>query len=153
MGRYLYKGAALAIAAGVVALHEGYKEETYLDPIGIPTICYGSTSGIKLGMKKTKGDCEALLKKDLEKAVDAVDRLVKVPITEYEWAAYTSFVYNVGEGRFANTPSVLGRLNKGDRKGACEGLLKYVYAGGIKLKGLVRRRGEESKLCLKGLEL
>jgi lysozyme len=30
----------------------------------------------------------------------------------------------------------------------CDDLLKFVYAGGMKLPGLVRRRQEERALCL-----
>ena len=137
----------VAIASALIASYEGLREKAYLDPVGIPTICYGSTSGVRIGDVKTHGDCKKLLDKEVAVATNAVDRLVLVPLKENEWAAYTSFVYNVGEGNFAKS-TLLKLLNAGDHEGACKQLTKWVYAKGVKLNGLVRRRTAERQLCL-----
>ncbi|HHG5564729.1 TPA: glycoside hydrolase family protein [Pseudomonas aeruginosa] len=43
------------------------------------------------------------------------------------------------------------KLNAGDVRGACAELSRWVYAGGKKLGGLVRRRAAERELCEIGL--
>jgi lysozyme len=140
--------SVVAIILPVVAAFEGFRPHAYLDPVGIPTICYGSTLGVHLGQKKTKTECDVLLSKELENAVSAVDRNVKKPIPETRRAALASFTYNVGEGAFRKS-TLLRKLNSGDMVGACNELRKWVYAKGKKLPGLVKRREVERSLCLK----
>jgi lysozyme len=41
---------ALALGTSLVAGFEGLRTRAYLDPVGIPTICYGHTNGVMLGM-------------------------------------------------------------------------------------------------------
>lgn len=142
--------AALSIAAVVVSHFEGLEKAAYKDPIGIPTICYGHTATAKLGQVKTEAECDGLLKEDLQVALDAVDKYVKVEMPVERRAALVSFVYNVGGGKFAGS-TLLKKLNAGDSAGACAELSRWVYAGGRELPGLVRRRAEERKLCEVGL--
>lgn len=142
--------AALSIAAVVVSHFEGLEKAAYKDPIGIPTICYGHTATAKLGQVKTEKECEGLLKEDLQVALDAVDKYVKVEMPVERRAAFTSFVYNVGAGNFSKS-TLLRKLNAGDSRGACAELDKWVYAGGRVLPGLVKRRAEERALCEVGL--
>lgn len=142
---------ALALAAiALVMPFEGKHLIAYLDPPGIPTICYGHTSGVTVGRVATEQECDEYLKEDLGKADRAVLKLVKVPLTDERRAALISFVYNAGEGNFARS-SMLRKLNAGDTRGACAELSKWVYAGGKKLQGLVRRRAAERELCERGL--
>ena len=75
---------------------------------------------------------------------------MKVDMTVERRAALVSFVYNVGGTKFGNS-TLLKKLNAGDASGACAELSKWVYAGGVKLKGLVARRAEERQLCEVGL--
>lgn len=143
-------GAALSIAAIVVSHFEGLETSAYKDPIGIPTICYGHTATAKLGQVKTEKECDGLLKADLQVALDAVDKYVKVEMPVERRAAFVSFVYNVGAGNFARS-TLLKKLNGGDAAGACAELDKWIYAGGRVLPGLVKRRAEERALCEVGL--
>ncbi|MCD1608623.1 lysozyme [Stutzerimonas kunmingensis] len=143
-------GAALSIAAVVVSHFEGLEKAAYKDPIGIPTICYGHTATAELGQVKTEAECDGLLKEDLQVALDAVDKYVKVEMPAQRRAAFVSFVYNVGAGNFARS-TMLRKLNAGDSRGACAELDKWVYAGGRVLPGLVKRRAEERALCEVGL--
>lgn len=144
--RYTLTGA-LAFAVPIVTYYEGSSLVAYLDPVSIPTICYGSTKNVKLGQVKSKAECDQLLANELGEAIRAVDRLVKVPMPDTRRAALGSFVYNAGSGAFARS-TMLKRLNRGDVLGGCNELLKWVYAKGRKLKGLERRRMAEAKLCL-----
>lgn len=142
--------ATISIATAVVASFEGLRTEAYLDPIGIPTICYGHTATAKIGQSRTPGQCKEQLSKDLLIAIEDVESRVKVPLTVERRAALVSFVYNVGGTKFGGS-TLLKKLNSGDTAGACAELSKWVYAGGVKLNGLVSRRAEERALCEVGV--
>lgn len=133
-------------AEPMVATFEGKRNHAYKDVVGIPTICYGSTQGVKMGDYKTDEECSLLLKSELEKRAKVIDRIVTVPITEPQKAALVSFMYNVGEGAFRGS-TLLKKLNRGDYSGACSELKRWVYAGGKKWKGLITRRDIEEMMC------
>lgn len=138
---------SLAVAASIASYFEGRHLIAYLDPVGIPTICEGVTKGVKLGDVKTDAECDAMFTLELMGHKQDVDRLVKVPMTPNEEAAWISFVYNVGAPAFAKS-TALRKLNAGDHVGACNEMTRWVYAGGKKLRGLERRRAAERELCL-----
>ena len=142
---------ALSIATAVVSYYEGYQPTAYRDPVGVPTICYGHTATARLGQTLSQAQCTDLLQADLGTAFAAVDRRAQVDLPPPTRAALASFVYNVGEGAFARS-TLLRKLNAGDLRGACHELSRWVYAGGRKLNGLVKRRATERELCLKGIE-
>jgi len=142
--------ASVAAAMSVVAYFEGYRPVAYLDPVSVPTICYGHTATARIGQTKTQAECDELLKADLGEALEAVDRQLPnaPPLTR---AAFGSFVYNVGAGAF-NRSTLLRKAKAGDWAGACNELTRWVYAGGRQLPGLVARRQAERELCLSGLQ-
>ncbi|WP_106418708.1 lysozyme [Salinicola tamaricis] len=149
-------GLALSLSINVVKHYEGTELQAYPDPVGIPTICTGHTGAeVALGQTLTPADCEALLAGDLGAAFDAIDRYVAPEINATlpptRRAALASFIFNVGEGAFRDS-TLLARLNAGDTRAACDELARWVYAGGRRLPGLVKRRAAERELCLAGLE-
>lgn len=141
---------AISIATAVVSFYEGYEPTAYRDPVGIPTICYGHTATVRMGQTLSQAECTALLQQDLGDAFAVVDRRTKVELPPPTRAALASFVYNVGAGNFARS-TLLRKLNQGDLHGACHELSRWVYAGGRRLNGLVKRRATERELCLSGL--
>lgn len=127
---------------------EGRKYEAYKDVAGVWTVCDGHTGrDIVIGKKYTDRECDQFLWKDLQPAKKAVDQLVKVPLGEYQRAALYSFVFNVGSDAFSKS-TLLRKLNRGDQEGACEEMRRWVYAGGMKWKGLQNRREMERSMCL-----
>ncbi|MGJ3251504.1 MAG: lysozyme [Elainellaceae cyanobacterium] len=126
---------------------EGLRLEAYLDPVGIWTIGYGTTSGVRPGMEITAAEAEDLLKRDLRRFEAAVSRNVKVPINDDQFSALVSFTYNVGEGALASS-TLLKLLNQGDIRGAADQFLRWNKAGGRVLAGLTRRRKAERALFL-----
>ncbi|MNZ54089.1 Lysozyme RrrD [compost metagenome] len=142
--------ATLGLAAVVVANYEGLRTSAYLDPVGIPTICYGHTATARMGQALSQAECDRLLEGDLGEALAAVDKLVKVPLPVERRAALASFAYNVGAGQLAGS-TLLRKLNAGDADAACAELSRWVYAKGRKLPGLERRRASERELCEVGL--
>ena len=127
---------------------EGRKYVAYKDVAGVWTVCDGHTGrDIVKGRTYTDRECDNLLWKDLQPAKKTVDSLVKAPLNEYQRAALYSFVFNVGSDAFSKS-TLLHKLNKGDHAAACEEIRRWVYAGGMKWKGLQNRREMERSLCL-----
>lgn len=128
---------------------EGLRLEAYQDAVGVWTIGYGHTRGVKPGMRITEAEAEDLLRKDVEDFERGVTARVRVPINANEFSALVSFAFNVGLAALARS-TALQRLNAGDRMGAAEALTWWNKAGGRVLPGLVRRRNAEKALFLKG---
>jgi lysozyme len=117
---------------------------------GTLTIGYGHTGkDVVPGMRITKEEGLRLLRKDLDKFEAAVERLVKVPLTDNQFAALVSFCYNVGERSFASS-TLLRKLNAGDYDAVPQELMKWTKSKGKKLQGLVNRRAAEAGLWARG---
>lgn len=147
-GKLAPGAAVLALAVGLVAHFEGYVPHTYADPVGIPTSCYGHVGAEnRAGRQFTRPECQALLEGDLAIAYAAVRKCITVPLRDHEAAALVSFTFNVGPTTLCR--STLARMaNARMTPGTwCPQLERFVYAGGIKLPGLVKRRAAERALC------
>lgn len=133
--------------------HEGEILKVYLDPIGLPTVGVGhlligqEKKDFPVGTRITKAQSREWLRKDIAKSERAVHERVKVPLTQNQFDALVSFVFNVGIGAFGRS-TLLKKLNAKDYKGAADSMLAWVNAGGRKLPGLVTRRKAERKLFL-----
>jgi lysozyme len=133
---------------------EGSRSKAYVDDVGHLTIGTGHKvlPGEDPNRTLTKEEDDALLQKDIEKHQSFLSR-IKVPITENQKAALTSFAFNVGPDH-PGLNKIINSLNEGDSKGAADKLLKYDKAkdkttGKYKtLPGLVSRRAEERALML-----
>lgn len=128
--------------------YEGFRERAYLCPAGVWTIGYGHTGGVNEGDTVTREEAERLLRSDLRHAEGAVSRLIRVPLTDNEFSALVSFVYNCGAGAL-QTSTMRAHLNGGRRLAAADEFWRWCQAGGRKLPGLVRRRADERALFLK----
>jgi lysozyme len=133
---------------------EGCELHAYPDPGtgGDPwTIGYGHTGPeVKKGLKITKEEAEALLKKDLVKFEQGVLNLCTVQLTQPQFDALVSFAYNCGLGNLKSS-TLLKLVNKGDFQGAAEQFLRWNKAAGKVLKGLTRRREAEKQVFLCGI--
>lgn len=139
-------------AAGLIALagYEGFRAEAYIPvPGDVPTVGFGSTEGVKLGDKITVEEGLERLYRDVGVVESAIARCVKVPLTQGEYDAYTSFSFNVGGAAFCSS-TLVKKLNAGDYAGACSELKRWVYAGGKVLPGLIERREREFQMCTGG---
>lgn len=145
----------LDIAAPLIASWEGLSLDAYSDIVGVPTICYGSTRGVEIGMSLTQYQCDQLLRAEVAEYRCGWLNYV-APEAYEEWlpatrdAAYTSLAYNVGI-RAAGRSTATRRLNSGDIVGGCQAIGWWNRAGGRVIRGLVNRRQDETNLCLKGI--
>lgn len=137
-------GTLLPSQSGLNAIkqHEGVRYGAYLDAVQVPTICYGSTRRVHIGQRATPDECAQRLKEDAGIAGAGVAKNVRVPITQTQYDALVSFVFNVGEPKFRNS-TMLRKINAGDCYGAGREFDRWVYAGGKPLRGLVQRRADE----------
>lgn len=143
--------AAALAAASLIMPAEGERLNTYVDPVGIATTCYGHTGpDVKLGQHRSDDQCLDILATDIVKHQSGVARCVTRPLPVPVQAAMISFTFNAGEPKFCAS-TMARRLNAGDLRGACAELSKWVYAGKRKLPGLVIRRAKERAYCEKGL--
>lgn len=111
-------------------------------PQDVWTIGWGHTRTAKQGMTITLPQAEALFEKDTAWAQNAVNTRVKVPLSQHQFDALVSLVFNIGEGAFAKS-TLLRKLNAKDYEGAAQQFLVWNKQKGKTLKGLVRRRAEE----------
>lgn len=122
---------------------EGVRLMAYRDAVGVWTIGYGHTKGVKAGQCITRSQAEAFLISDLapvEKAVAAYDKIYHW--TQAQFDALCSFAFNLGTG------SIKQVTDNGKRTIAqiSEKILAYNKAGGRVLEGLARRRKAEKAL-------
>lgn len=129
--------------AGAIVAHEGMRTTAYIDPVGVVTVCAGHTKTAKLGQVKTKAECAELLKQDTRAAEATIKRLTHVKLTQRQYDALVSFVFNLGEGNFARS-TLLKRINEGRCTAASLEFLKWDYARGRRLPGLTARREYEA---------
>jgi lysozyme len=126
----------------LVKASEGCRLTAYRDAVGILTIGYGSTGGIKEGQTITQEQAEEMLVDDLDAAAEAVRKLVTVPLNQGQFDALCDFVFNLGEGRLRDS-TLLRLLNQGRYGEAAAQFRFWVMAGGHPLPGLIKRRAAE----------
>lgn len=126
----------------IVTSFEGLRLKAYDDGVGVWTIGYGHTLGVKRGDVITEARADELLRKDVARFEAAVNRLVTVPLTQYQFDALTSFTFNLGSGNLASS-TLLKKINAGDYSAAADEILRWNRAGGKVWPGLVRRRKAE----------
>jgi lysozyme len=121
----------------------------YRCPAGKWTIGWGHCKAVKSGMRATTAECEQFLQDDLDEAGSAVRRHVNVPLSQYQFDALASFVFNLGEGNFRSS-TLLKKLNKGEYDEVPEQIMRWNKArvDGVltALRGLTRRRTAEAAL-------
>ena len=128
-----------------IAQREGERLTAYPDPAtgGEPwTIGVGHTGGVEEGDTITQDESRAFLAADLATAEAAINRGVKVPVSQNEFDALVSFTFNVGVANFM-TSTLLRLLNIGDHKDAANEFPKWNRAAGKVMAGLVTRRAGE----------
>jgi lysozyme len=93
----------------------------------------------------TEEQARKLLNQDLDPYRKAIDKLVKVKLTQNQRDALTSFAFNMGTGTLASS-QLLKVLNEGKYEEVPNELRKYARAGGQELPGLKQRREAEIEL-------
>lgn len=134
-------------AVDFIAAHEGVKLRAYLDSANVPTIGYGHINGVVMGQVCTKEQAREWLSADLaatrRKLYGVVKDVVIDELTENQWSALLSFVFNLGAD---SKWTIWKRLNARQFDQVPGEMMRFVNAGGKKVQGLVNRRADEVKL-------
>ncbi len=143
--------ASLSLTASAlisIAVHEGFKDTAYFPVKGdVATIGFGTTENVKEGDKITVERALVRLLNDANKFEQAVKKCADVPMHPYEYSAYVSLTYNIGDNAFCNS-TLVKKLKIYDYEGACKEILRWDKFKGNSLPGLTKRRQEEYRMCL-----
>lgn len=112
------------------------------------TIGYGHYGeDVKAGSKITEQQATDLLKKDIAKFESGVTSVLKgKSICQHKFDALVSFAYNVGLNNFNKSTLLKKVLANPCDSNIKDEFMKWVFAGGKKLDGLIRRRKAESEM-------
>ena len=140
-------------ALDLICDFEGFYADAYLCPAGVPTIGYGTIrypngERVKIGDKITHVDATRFLCFEVDEITRRLKNLIKVPVSNNQFCALVSFCYNVGVNAFRRS-TLLRRLNNGEpAKDVAAEFIRWIYADGHLLNGLIRRRAAERDLFL-----
>lgn len=128
---------------------EGFSAQPYQCSAGRWTIGYGHLiKGEERFLQPIdEGAAQELLKADIAQSEQAVCRLVKVLLTQGQFDALVSFVFNLGQGAFSQS-TLLRLLNAQNYREAAKQFTRWDFAGGKRIAGLSRRREAEKALFL-----
>lgn len=134
--------------------------KAYADPVGIPTIGFGSIRhpdgrAVNMGDTITRAQADEYFEFECQNFIPNIQSLVKIPLNANQFGAILSFTYNLGADIDADSiaeglgdSTLLKLLNKGDIIGAANEFAKWNKAAGKVLPGLTRRRKAEKDLFL-----
>ena len=147
-----------ASKSAYVLIHtfEGCRLHAYKCPSGVWTIGWGHTAGVYEGMTITREQANELLKKDVAifedhlhyaLGLDDAGRMPNgLPISQHQFDALLSFTFNIGTGNLARS-TLLRKVKANPKDSSIRGeFSRWVYGGGKRLPGLVRRRKMEADL-------
>ena len=127
--------------------------EPYHDPVGYPTIGYGRLLSrvpwepLNKYPPITPERAREMAMEDLGRALAAVRRLCPVPLTVHQQAALADFAFNCGAGNL-QASTLRQCVLRSDHEEAARQFGRWVFARGVKLPGLVRRRKAEAEMYL-----
>ena len=126
---------------------EGCKLSAYRDAVGVPTIGYGTTQGVTMGMTITKEKAEEFLKRDVKSIESALNKLGK-NFKQNQFDALVSWIYNLGLGSFGKSTMKKKIVENASDIDITDQLIRWVNAGGKPLLGLKKRRVAEANMFL-----
>ena len=149
----LHPGPRVISATGLKMIEdfEGFSATQYNDGTGTMTIGFGTTSAdvSPLPGRLTRSQAEQLLRTKLNAKYAPAVRALGVPLTQNQFDALCSFVYNLGPG-VIDYGSHMGNLLRAKRfREAADLMLQFDHAGGQVMLGLQRRRAAERALFLR----
>ena len=134
---------ASELLVGKIKEFEGYSNTAYKCAAGVWTCGYGHTKGVNATTRCTRGEAERWLKEDLA-PVEAYVNTVPEVDTQGKFDALVDFAYNLGIGKLKSS-TLLKKIRAGAPVEEIQAQFRrWVYAGGKKLKGLVKRREWEA---------
>lgn len=132
-----------------VAAWEGFRANAYLDAVGIWTIGYGQTRGVREGDTVTREEARADLEETLTRDGQVLQAFMTREPSQQQFDALLSLAYNCGVQRIGES-GVMFRFNNGWDRDCADRILWWDKAGGRVLSGLHKRREAERAIYLDG---
>jgi len=125
---------------------EGFSPVVYRDVAGKATIGYGHLLRDGEAWERlSEAEAEGLLRQDIAVAERAVSHLIRIPLTDNQFAALVSFTFNLGSGALQRS-TLRQKINREEHGDVPRELMRWVWAGGRQNEGLKRRRKAECAL-------
>ncbi len=132
----------------LIKKYESCKLTAYKCPAGVWTIGYGHTQGVKQGDKIDQNQADKFLGDDLKESENDINAACRKELTQWQFDALVSFVFNVGYGAFRSS-TLLKYINMGKFTQAALEFAKWNRSNGKVLDGLTKRRESERLLFVK----
>ena len=145
LGLWWFQMRTSEAGIALIKSFEGCRTVAYQDAVGVWTIGYGHTIDVKEGMTITQHQCDVMLEVDIETYENYVKKQVEVSLTQNQFDALVSWVYNLGPTNLRKS-TLLKVLNAGKYEEVPYQMKRWVHADGKILKGLVLRREAEAEL-------
>lgn len=126
---------------------EGFKPDAYLCPAGKWTVGYGTTFAVNSTAHVSFEEAEEYLRRDISKIEDVLNSRSSWNLTQNQFDALCSFVYNIGLTSFRCSHLYTG-LNSGHKVEAADEFLRWRFIHTVENSGLLTRRQKERKLFL-----
>lgn len=131
----------------LIKQYEGCKLFAYRDSVGVATIGYGHTKGVRMGQAITQRQADEFLREDITEAEKVLNNM-GINFTQNQFDALCSWIFNLGMGNFIHS-TMMKRINTGaEDEAITDELIRWHNAGGKPLLGLMRRRVAEANMFL-----
>lgn len=134
---------------GIVLIkqYEGCKLFAYRDSVGVATIGYGHTKGVRMGQAITQRQADEFLREDITVAEKVLNNM-GINFTQNQFDALCSWIFNLGTGNFIHSTMMKRISTDADDETITDELIRWHNAGGKPLLGLMRRRVAEANMFL-----
>jgi lysozyme len=126
---------------------EGLRLAAYKCPAGVPTIGYGHTKGVKMGMVITQGQADDYLVEDIGPIERELNKL-DINFRQEQFDALVSWIFNLGAGNFRHSTMLIRINTDADDVEITDQLVRWFNAVGKPLVGLKKRRIAEANMFL-----
>lgn len=124
---------------------EGYRSKAYRCSAGVLTCGYGHTKGVTARTTCNKNKALAWLRADLEPIERFLSAIPEVCKSQGRFDACADFCFNLGVNAFKGS-TLLKQIQKKSSVSIIQAeFLKWIYAGGKPLEGLINRRRWEAQ--------
>lgn len=143
------------VALEIIGNAEGCRQDPYHCPAGLVTNGIGNTHGVPnkpVSMEQVAMDWVKNIQ-SAERCITKAESISGVAMTQGQFDAFTSFTFNTGCTKFrrnanGSATQIYKHIMQGEYPKACEQLKRWVYSGGKKYNGLIKRRGVEYARCI-----
>lgn len=125
---------------------EGFRSKPYLCPGGYKTIGYGHVIDRDDDVNYlSRREAAELLEKDIARAENSVKRHIRAKLTQGQFDALVSFTFNLGSAALQRS-TLKQKVNREEHEDVPREFLRWIYAGGVALAGLMKRREMEADI-------